>query len=51
MSASQSSAAVWSAVASVTKLGDCWFVSALAALASRDDGAYLRRVLLTPEIE
>jgi hypothetical protein len=26
MSASQSSAAVWSAVASVTKLGDCWFV-------------------------
>ena len=32
-------------------LGDCWFISALAALASHDGGKYLKRVLLTPEID
>ena len=33
------------------ELGDCWFVSALAAIASHDGGKLLKRVLLTPEVD
>jgi hypothetical protein len=32
-------------------LGDCWFISALSALASANDASFLKNLFLTPEID